>query len=375
DRARVVVFKPSKEGIKGDGRSQVTFQTRSHDSVEQMDVDPAEARRPLKLGGELKTMASAKRFELANGMRVVLLPVDAMPVIAAELIFDVGEAATPNNPALAASAAEFLSQPADSTVLGETGVRMSCSTTPDHTICNARGMSVYLDVVVKAFERLITIGVYHQDEIERWQRSMRDRFKLKRPQQRLEFERQQLAAIFGPDHPYARTGVITPASVGKIGSDDLKSFKDQHYTASNATLVIAGAFDAKKAEALIRDAFGGWSKSKKDATTTGVPYKRTGPVNVGVIGEDDPQVDVAILYPSPPGIGGQQAARLIMSAMLDERMWSVRSKLGATYGTHARRDARLAASAYDLGGAVDAPRAGEALKAMRDGIEALRRGD
>jgi zinc protease len=260
-------------------------------------------------------------------------------------------------------------------VLGETGVRMSCNTTPDHTICDARGMSVYLDVVVKAFERLITIGVYHQDAIEHWQRQERDHFKLKRPQQRLEFERQQLAAIFGPDHPYTRTGVITPQSIGKIGSDDLRSFKDQHYTASNATLVIAGAFDPNKAESLIRDAFGGWSKSKKDAPATGVPFKRTGPAYIGVIGEDDPQVDVAVLYPSPPGIGGQQAARLILTAMLDERMWSVRSQLGATYGTHARRDARLAASAYDMGGAVDAPRAGEALKAMRDGIDALRRGD
>jgi zinc protease len=375
DRARVVVFKPSKQGLNTVGRSTITFQTRSHETVEEIDVDPREARVPLRLGTELKTLAAATRFELGNGMRVVLLPTSSMPVVAAELIFDAGETSTPTNPALAWGAAEFLSQPDGSTVLGETGVRMSCDTTPDHTICRAHGMNVYLDVVIKAFERLITIGVYRQDEIERWQRSQRERYKLKRPQQHLEYERQQLASIFGPDHPYTLTGVITPQAIGKIGSDELRSFKDKHYTAGNATLVIAGAFDAKKAEALIRGTFGDWSKTARDPRPAAAPYRRTGPVYVGVIGEPDPQVDVSILYPSPAGIGGQQAARLILTAMLDERMWSVRSKLGATYGTRARREPHLTASAYEMGGAVDAPRAGEAIKAMRDSIEELRQGD
>src|SRR5262249_39241190 len=104
------------------------------------------------------------------------------------------------------------------------------------------------------------------------------------------------------------------------------------------------------------------------------PYPRTGPSYVGVIGDDDPQVDVAILYPSPAGMSGQQAARLVLTEMLNDQMWEIRSRLGATYGTYARRDIRIGPSAYRLGGAVDAQRAGEAVRAMRDGIEALRRG-
>jgi predicted Zn-dependent peptidase len=64
----------------------------------------------------------------------------------------------------------------------------------------------------------------------------------------------------------------------------------------------------------------------------------------------------------------------VLTAMLNDQMSSIRTRLGATYGTYARRDARLAASAYDLGGAIDAPRAGEAIRAMREGIDALRRG-
>lgn len=375
DRARVTVFKPSKEGGKGDRRSKVAFQTKSHDGVEVLDVDPAEALRPLKVGTELKILSGATRFTLGNGMRVVLLPVDAMPVVAAQLVFDVGEASAPGSPALAAAAAKFLQQPRDSTVLGQTGVEMDCATTPDHTICSARGMNVYLDVVIKAFERLVKVGDYSQKQVESWQQATRTTYKLKRPQQQLEFRRQQLAALFGPEHPYTKTGVLVPSAAAKIGRDALFSFRDKHYSAANATLVIAGLFDPKRAEALIREHFGGWSRGHKDAPVPPAPAKRAGPAYIGVIGDEDPQVDVAILYPSPAGISGQQAARMVLTEMLNSRMWDVRAKLGASYGAYARRDARRGPSAYRLGGAVDAPRAGEALRAMRDGIDALRRGE
>ena len=374
DRARVTVFRPSKAGLKGDRRSRVTFHKAADDGVQPAEVDAREAQRPLKVPTDPRAFAGGTRFELGNGMRVVLMPVDAMPVVAAQLIFDVGEATEPDHPILPAAAAELLSEPPHSTALRETGVRMGCDTTPDHTICVARGMTLYLDVVIRVLERLAKVGWYPQKGVERWQREAEAMYKLKRPQQRLEFERQQLAAIFGPDHPYTRTGVFAPRAVSGIGRDVLTSFRDRHYSAANATLVVAGTFDPKKAEAVIRDSFGAWSGGQKDKPVQRSTRERTGPVHIGVIGDDDPQVDVAILYPSPAGIAGEQAARLVLTEMLDERMWEIRAKLGATYGTYARRDARLGASVYRLGGTVDGPRAGEAIRAMRDGIDGLRRG-
>ncbi len=374
DRARVTVFMPSKQGGKGNRRSTVTFQTRTDDHVEALEVDPGEAHRPLTVPAALKVVSGVTRFELDNGMRVVLLPVDAMPVVAAQLLFDVGEAATADNPVLAWAAAKLLSQPPDATALRETGVQMTCGTTPDHTICTARGMSIYLDVVIKGFERLIKVGWYSQLGVERWQKTTRAIYDRKRPHQRLAFERQQLAAIYGPDHPYTRTGVLDPRSVAGIGRDALSSFRDEHYSAANATLVIAGAFDPSRAASVIRETFGGWTKGHKDAAVQSPSYHRTGPLNIGVIGDDDPQIDVSILYPSPAGISGEQAARMVLTQMLNDQMGSIRARLGASYGTYAHRDPRLAGSVYYLGGAVDAPRAGEAIRAMRDGIAALRDG-
>jgi zinc protease len=263
----------------------------------------------------------------------------------------------------------------DAEAIARAGVSVGCGSTPDHTVCSARGMNIYLDVVVKGLERLIRAGEYNQLQIENWQKTARVRYKLKRPQQQLEFQRQQLIGVFGPDHAYTKTGVFLPEAVGKIGRDTLTKFRDTHYTAANATLVLAGNFDPKQAEGLIRENFGSWGSGRKDTPVSRDMPKRTGPVHVGVLGDEDPQIDVAILYPSPPGIDGQQAARMVLTGMMNDRMWDIRAKLGATYGTYARRDARLGPSVYDIGGAVDAPRAGEALKAMRDAVDGLRKGE
>ncbi len=52
DKARIVVIKSSKEGVHGDTRSDLTFQTKSDTQMVSSDVDTTEAHRPLKAPGE-----------------------------------------------------------------------------------------------------------------------------------------------------------------------------------------------------------------------------------------------------------------------------------------------------------------------------------
>jgi len=323
---------------------------------------------------ELKGLSGAQRYPLDNGMRVVLLPIDSFPVISAQLIFDVGGAISDDNPMLADKAADFLSGPMDSEAVSRAGVQMSCGASPDHTICSARGMNVYLDVVIKGLERMIKASTYNQQQVEGWQKSTKLALKLRRAQQRLEFNRQELTAIYGADHPYTKTGAPNPSAVDAVGRDKLTAFRDKHYSAANATLIVAGAFDLKQAKSLIDKSFGKWSGGHKDKPISPEQHKRTGPLYIGVIGDEDPQLDVGIHYPSPAGIDGQQAARMVLSAMLNDKMWEIRSKLGSTYGAYANRDTRVGPSMYDLGGSVDAPRAGESIRAMRDNVDSLRKG-
>lgn len=372
DRAKVVVFKANEKGIKGDVRADVKFQTKSHDKAVEPEVDPKEAKRPLKVAAELKGLSNAIRYELGNGLDVVLLPIDGgMPIVSAALTFDVGTS-NDDNPLIPTYAAGMLSTSMLDEATRMTGVNINGSTNEDQTFFTTRAINIYLDVVIKGLERHINSGEYSQESIESNQKSYREYYGTKEAQVNLEFERQFNGAMYGDEHPYAT--VVLPDHARGFGVDALNSFKRRHYTAGNATLIIAGNFDADKAKSLISGAFGSWDRDREDKPVGPEPRARSGPEFIGVVAKERPQMLVQIGYPAPAGMDGEEGARRVLTEMMNSRMGDIRFKLGSTYGTYAGRDTKLGPSAYVMGGTVDATRAGESLKAMRDGIQMLRDG-
>ncbi len=378
-KAKVLLFKPNKAGIHGDRRSRVQFQTKSHDRRENPDIDPREAKRPLKVDANLGAFGNAERYQLGNGMNVVLLPIDApFPLVSASLMFNVGDAQSGSTPGLARVAASRLQLPPDpegKDAMSRAGIGVFGTTDRDTTYLYSGGLNLYIDIIIKGLERTVKAGEYGQLGIEAWQKRTRENFGRRDYQQEVEFQRQQLTALYGSDHPYTRNGVLTPSSASDIGRDKLMNFRDAHYSAGNATLVVVGKFDVAKVKSIISGSFGGWSKGRVDEAVGREQRARTGPEYIGVVGNESPQMTVRIMYPAPAGIDGEEAARQVLREMLDTRMSDIRFKLGSTYGTYAARSPQLGPTAYGLGGDVDSARAGESLKAMREGVEMLRRGD
>ncbi len=391
DKAGIIVVKPNKEGLKGDTRSKVKFEAKLDQGLAQASVDPREAKRPMKVVAELKSLASAQRLKLGNGMDVVMLQIKSMPLASATLMFkNVGDASTPENPALAAIAAGFLHRVADmdpqmarqTDVFARTGIEIHCNSSDDTMQCGTHGVNLYLDVMVRGLERMIVAGEYEQDRIENWQKRTKEDWKLHSTQEENEYLRQVVTAIYGPDHPYTKTAILTPDGANKVHRDTLDSFRRKHYTAGNATLLLVGNFELKYAEKLARETFGGWDRGTVDKPVDPKPYKRTGPVFVGVTkSKVDQQVTVAIGYPAPAGIDGQEAARRVLNEMINIRAENIRFKRGSTYGLSFARQPKTGPTAYMLrggavvGGTIDAERAGESVKAIRDGLDDMRKGD
>jgi zinc protease len=394
DKAAIVLVKPNPNGIKGDTRAKVKFKPNSDAAMTDPEVDPREAKRPIRMTAELKELASAQHSKLANGMELVILPVHSMPLATAWLVFkNAGQASTPNSPELATQAAEFLRRVDDinftemeggqnTDAYARTGVDARCRATLDAMVCTSSGINIYLHVMIKGLERFIKAGVYDQPRIEKWAKRMHEEFKLPSTQDETEYERQVFTALYGPDHPYTRTAVDTPDAADKVHLDALNAFKNAHFTAGNATLIVVGDFDPKYAEKLAKDAFGEWGTGTVDKPVDATPYKRTGPAFVGVKKhKEDQQVTATIAYPAPAGVDGQEGAREVLTEMLNIRAENVRFKLGSTYGLYFGRQPHKGPSAYMLrggaavGGTIDAERAGESIKALRENLDALRAGD
>jgi predicted Zn-dependent peptidase len=315
-------------------------------------------------------------------MNVMLLPIKAMPIVSAELLFrNAGAAADPKSPMLGINAARFLRGPIDADVFVRSGTHVRCRAGVDDMECSTRNINIYLDVMLRALERQIKSGDYEQEQIEDWQKSLKEEFETKAQQEQTEYMRQVFSALYGPDHPYTAAQLETPDAAAKVHRDALDGFRKEHYTAGNATLVVVGDFDPAAATKLVKETFGSWDRGHVDPAPDKTAAKRTGPVYVGVIGKEQQQLTVEIAYPSAAGIDGQEGARQVLAAMLNKRTEDIRFKLGSTYGLYMSRQAHIGPSAYRLsgmarvGGTIDAERAGESLKAIRASFDALRNGE
>jgi len=372
--ARITVFRPSRVGIKGDSRAQFAFHPPEQLS-QPADDTSEDATGALDVSTEHDELAGATRFQLDNGMHVVMLPVrSTLPVVTVKLIFDAGDAAMPENPLAAEATAEFTRPPMEAAYrLYRAGIGIRCGTTVDNTVCTARTIGLYLHEAIQGLERKFKAAEIEQRSIEMWQHAIASSGEVRHRAADDEVGRQLLGALFGADHPYTRARAGAIGAERGVARDTLFAFRDTHFRASNATLVVTGTFDPADAKAAIEDAFGGWARG----TPTGaVPpaAPRSAPAYVGVIRDAGPQMNVAIAYSAPPGIGGDQAARLVLQTMIGDAETGIRERLGATYGTQAFRDQRRGPTRYEVHAAVDAARAGEALAAMRTAIDELRQG-
>jgi zinc protease len=383
----VVVVRPKKGAQKGVKLTTKKFTSGTVDNREGAFVDPSEARTKLPTPAEIPLAAGAKSFTLGNGMKVILEPTQSsLPVMSVRLLFAVGSAhESPSQAGMATFAARALHPPlgdatiggnlASADVLRQVGAEQGEQVGTDTTVFSVRGLNIYAEPIIKGLERLIKAGDYSQEGLEKYRKSRGFAMKLKSVRGSDHFQHEFASALYGADHPYALTGQPTQASLGNFGRDSLMSFKDKHYTAKNATLIVTGRFDPVEVEELVRDNFGSWGGGHEDKPVSSPVLPRSAPIGLGVEGEEDLSVTIQLAYPAPAGVDGQYAARLILAEMVSARMSVLREKLGASYGAGARLIRHRGPGAYVIYAPVDGERAGESLAAIRSALDSLRQGE
>jgi zinc protease len=389
DKAIVMVVK-TKAGAEGKyKRARRRFATATHDRSRNMFTATADdAKKPLVVPDKSSPLMKARRFQLGNGMKVVLLPTGSpWPIMAMQLIFQVGSVhESAARAGLAQATAELLNppfadagpggDPTTADVLGMVGAQYGGQAGADRTTFTVRGLNIYDWILVKGLERFIKAGDYDQEQIEGWQKYWGFALKRKSVQDEIRYQEQVNAAIYGDVHPYVLTGDPRPETMARIGRDVAYDFKSSHYSARNATLVVVGSFDEKRVEKHIRDNFGDWSGGRQDQRVITAARARAAPLYVGVEAREElPTLRMTVAYPAPAGVDAQHAARMVLGDMLQSRVSSIRETLGATYGLGAGHVVRTGPGIYLVAsGQVDADRAGEALVAIRAGLDELRQG-
>lgn len=306
------------------------------------DVDGTLADQPLPMPAASAPL-DIERYQLGNGLTVILWPHGTSPLVHGRLVVLAGAAHDP-------AGAEGVSQ-----LVGASDVNA------DDMVFARRSLSIRVDDLVRGLAwELRSPGYEVSDEQKQY---MKARLRARRTAERVKYERDLMAAVYGEGHPYARP-VMTADSVDKIHRDLVFDWARDKVVANDAFLILAGKFDAsliKRHIAYNADQV----KSGARAPVIKVAPRR---MDAAFIEGDEtrptPTLELDVVLAGGEGIDKDHAKRLVLEQVLESRLAELRAKSALTYGFDVSYDPRSGGGLWRITGEVDATRAAEAATAV-----------
>lgn len=204
------------------------------------------------------------RFQLANGLDVVLEENHRSPEVAVVVAYEVGSRDDPAGYAGLAHLVEHMTYGGSKHLKGNQAItelnrlgllEFQGRTTRDITIYSEALAREGLPTAlwVESERMAFTLEQFDQTTLDREKRRVGSENRLHSGPSG-EIDRYAFEAMFGPDHPYVRSDQDT--SVSRMTLDDVQWFFQKYYCPRNAHLIIVGDFDTAGARDLVKKYFG-----------------------------------------------------------------------------------------------------------------------
>lgn len=217
-----------------------------------------EATPVLLLNTEEEAHVAIEEWTTKQGMKVLLVSTEALPILDLRLIFAAGSARDGQLPGLAQLTSQVLLQGTeefDAEQIAEridaAGARLDTSVNRDMMAIAMRVLSTQ-ELFDQAFETLLSIlskPTFPPEVVYREQQRLISNLQEQQHLPNVIANNAFYAALYG-DHPYAHPVMGTQESVKKITREDVAAFAAHYYSAQNAVLAIVGDIDLENAKAL-----------------------------------------------------------------------------------------------------------------------------
>jgi zinc protease len=218
--------------------------------------------------------------KLENGLTVVLVPLHNVPKITIELSFISGRgtgAATA--PGVSQLAARLLTEgtPTRTSLqlkeeLRSIGGSLSVDVDRDATTISGSSLAEFSKPFFALLSDVAQHPSYPKSEVDLGKANAVSEIEEQRSTPGFLAGEQLAKSIFGKD-PYAFV-VATPAAIGAITREQLKSFAAAHYIPNNAHIIVVGDFEIDPMFATVKSALGSWPRGTLPAPETATPPKR-----------------------------------------------------------------------------------------------------
>jgi len=360
NRRAVVRYLPEEQGRTGD-----TIQTSSRIQARTLNIPASEIQtftlapegqrqQPPAAGAPIDArIPPASQRTLANGVRVIVAPNRALPLISADFRVASGSSSDPANRAgVAGMTGDLLTR--GTTTRGATeiasqieslGAAISSGAGVDSSAVSLQTRSDRVEEAFTIFADVARNPAFAEEELDRAKSEALDGLQVALSQPGGIAGFAMTRAIYGTA-PYG--AIASPTSIGAITRDDMANYHRTYWRPDNAVLVITGDVSAEEGFALAERHFGNWQRpatplpARPDATAYAAPSRTivvdlpdTGQAAVlmGLRGVSRTDADYFPLLVANNVLGGGYSARLNNE---------IRIRRGLSYGANSGLSARMA---------------------------------
>jgi len=318
---------------------------------------PEAERARLPTVGEAVSPATppVADFRLDNGLRVLVVEKEGLPLVSARLSFDAGLADEAAGKAgVASMTAALLTQgtttrtaPRIATEIEQLGASVGAGAGADFSNVFANAPTNVFPQALTLMADLVRNPTFAEEELDRQRTQTLDglRIALTTPGQ---VAAQAAARVIYGEAAYGSPGGGTLTTLPAITREDVVGFHAARYRPSDATLVFSGDIDEGEARALARSAFGDWRASTIAMPPASAPAGEPRPTRIVVI--DQPGAGQAAVTVALRGVSRTDAdyfplilGNTLLGGSFTSRLnQEIRIKRGLSYGTRSslgvRRD-------------------------------------
>ena len=318
-------------------------------------------------------IADPVRYKLGNGLRVLVLPSERVPLVSVRLAFLRGDAQDPKGATgLTSAMAAMLTEGSEkysSRELAEKierlGATLHASASNDFTVISASALSFYSDAILELVGEVLFKPSFPENEIDLYKRNAIENLKYQRSQPNFLATEQSSRLIYG-DHPYS---VVSPSESDyeRLTRESLMRFHDSALAPNNAVMIVVGDVDRDKLEKQLKELFEAWPagdvglpapvsiKERAERTLTIVDRPGSAQANIVIS-------NIAIPRNHPDHFAATVMNQVLGAGASSRVFMNLREEKGYTYGAYTRLDAKKLAGDFEATAEVRTAVTGDALK-------------
>jgi zinc protease len=331
------------------------------------------AQPPAPLPATPIKLPTPYEAKLPNGLGLVVVEDDRLPLVSYRLSFRTGDAHDPKGlPGLTDMMAALLNEGTESRssldIANEVellGATLHAGAGSDYTTVAASALSVFGDRILELMADVTLRPSFPENEVELAKQNTKESLKQQRAQPSFLANEMVARVMFG-EHPYSVIAP-TPESLEATTRQHLVDFHRAVFVPNNAVFMVVGDVQATEIHEQIEKLFGAWQPGTPPADRFSPPPERVARVTYLIDRPGSAQSNIVIanngMNRTDPDyfplllmhtvLGGTASARLFMN---------LREEKGYTYGAYSNLDARRAAGTFRATAEVRSAVTGDSLK-------------